>query len=820
MMLLGKSYQIQVLGLLLLLIFSTLAFGAVERWAYSISQLLIFSLASLVILRALIKGERITLGGGMGFILLLFSLIPILQLIPLSSSILRNLSPATYQLLHTLERTNAGDFHPISIYPFATEESFFFLLSLFFIFFLFKNSLKDEIKRERFALLLILFISFFSLFAIVEKLTWNGKLYWVRALKEEGDPFGSFVNRNNAVCFLTAGFFLALGYYLEKKNEGKGILLFLLPSMVGGAILYSSSKGGILNFILSLSIFLGLFIRKTRRSWKGFLPTLVLLILFLLLLLSPQKINPVLEKIHLPYLKELTDFTRINLWRDALSIPLDFPLIGTGGGTFSRIFTKYKRVPEELLFEHAENEYLEVAVEGGMLAVTLTFFLFLLFGKRLKENIQKARGSLTFLRLGAVVGVLSLGIHSLFDFALEIPAIAYFAVAVLFFATAPEGERAENRGKRNIPLSIIFISLSLLGIYWGASGVLLTENLKQEELRIAREIHYSPKPPLRERGNSGYLLALADYASSLANERGGQIELTLLEEAVKADPVNFELYLRLGNAYATRGREKEAVASFEKALLLNPRSSRVHYILGMWLIGRDYEEGVKHLREAISLYPKYLELILSYLLAKGIPPERIVDTLPQKKDILIAASNILIKRNEEEASALCLARAIKIVEEKGEKEKAIKYRLRLSRLLTKRGDYAKALAEVEKVLSLNPAEPNAHYQRGIIYLRMRRYQEAVSSFEKAVALSKGNKDFLIGLGIGYYSLKDYHQAEGVFLSAQEMGKRDDPITHLWLARVYLKRGERDKALREYKKLLTLDPGNKEAKKWIARLEKK
>ncbi|MBX3438963.1 MAG: hypothetical protein KF861_15840, partial [Planctomycetaceae bacterium] len=50
-----------------------------------------------------------------------------------------------------------------------------------------------------------------AFFGIVQKLTWNGLLFWSVPLRQGGTPFASFVNRNNAAGYLNLCLAAALG---------------------------------------------------------------------------------------------------------------------------------------------------------------------------------------------------------------------------------------------------------------------------------------------------------------------------------------------------------------------------------------------------------------------------------------------------------------------------------------------------------------------------------------------------------------------------------------------------------------------------------
>ena len=54
-----------------------------------------------------------------------------------------------------------------------------------------------------------------------------------------------------------------------------------------------------------------------------------------------------------------------------------------------------------------------------------------------------------------------------------------------------------------------------------------------------------------------------------------------LELAVKQDPVNVELFIRLGFTYAKLEKADDAQKAFENAVRLNPKKAVAHYMLGL-----------------------------------------------------------------------------------------------------------------------------------------------------------------------------------------------------------------------------------------------
>ena len=115
----------------------------------------------------------------------------------------------------------------------------------------------------------------------------------------------------------------------------------------------------------------------------------------------------------------------------ALDLVKDFPLTGTGAGSFYGAFVRY-RSPGDHFFDHAHNDYVELLSEWGLVGVGLLGLLVLstvVVSLRclVKRQSHMARG----MAFGCLMAMLALAIHSSVDFNLQIPANALLIVVVL-----------------------------------------------------------------------------------------------------------------------------------------------------------------------------------------------------------------------------------------------------------------------------------------------------------------------------------------------------------------------------------------------------
>jgi O-antigen ligase len=116
---------------------------------------------------------------------------------------------------------------------------------------------------------------------------------------------------------------------------------------------------------------------------------------------------------------------------DARGIVQDFPLFGTGAGSFATTFVRYQS-PGNLYFDHAHNDYVEWLADhgwgGAVLIVGLVLSSLLACVHVLRHRRSR---SMRGVALGVVMACLCLAIHSTVDFNLQLPANALTLVFVL-----------------------------------------------------------------------------------------------------------------------------------------------------------------------------------------------------------------------------------------------------------------------------------------------------------------------------------------------------------------------------------------------------
>ena len=120
------------------------------------------------------------------------------------------------------------------------------------------------------------------------------------------------------------------------------------------------------------------------------------------------------------------------------------------------------------------------------------------------------------------------------------------------------------------------------------------------------------------------------------------------------------------------------------------------------------------------------------------------------------------------------------------------------------GDYPTAIERFGAALKDDPALHDAAYNLAVTYRRIGRHEESLAMLEDLVRRERGNAGYHFALGHARYHAGDYRRAAESFNEAL----RIDPghLEALFsLASAYERGGQREQALRAWRRYLELDP---------------
>jgi O-antigen ligase len=261
---------------------------------------------------------------------------------------------------------------------------------------------------------------------------------------QDSSVAGTFISRNTFAGYLLMVIPLGTGFVLSRERvgrmrfggwrnrlsslDGKTILLgFGVIVMILGLI-FSASRMGILSLLLSFTFCAFLF----RDPGEGRRISRVPIVVLGLALLWAAWIG--LDAVIGRFLATSEDFgSRWAVWADTYKIVRDFPLFGSGLGTFWQVFPMYRSFNILTLTEHAENDFLQLASETGLAGIGLLLILFSSFFYKALSGVRSLswRDPQRYTGMGGLVGILALMFHSLVEKNFLIPGNTFLFAVIL-----------------------------------------------------------------------------------------------------------------------------------------------------------------------------------------------------------------------------------------------------------------------------------------------------------------------------------------------------------------------------------------------------
>jgi O-antigen ligase len=243
----------------------------------------------------------------------------------------------------------------------------------------------------------------------------------------------------------------AIAFMLSPKMR----LRLLLIVMVIALVLTRSRMGNAALFVSMVTVGLLAILVARKNAPQTIVLIASLIIIDVLVVGTWVGLERVVERIQQTELadadggKSESVEARTEAARTALPIIADYPVFGTGGGSFYNIFLSYRTTKYGYTYvDHTHNDFVEIATDYGLVGLALLGTLVALSLVTAIKTLAQRKARLPWgIAFGVTMAIVALLFHSAVDFNLQIPANAMTIVIILAmgwiarYVPAPKGVR-------------------------------------------------------------------------------------------------------------------------------------------------------------------------------------------------------------------------------------------------------------------------------------------------------------------------------------------------------------------------------------------
>jgi O-antigen ligase len=314
--------------------------------------------------------------------------------------------------------------------------------------FLAGQTLLRGVQARSLALIFSVYGAALAVFALLQGISSNGKLYWIRQPRSGGWIYGPYVNHNHYAGLMEMLVPIPLVVSLTRLAPPKvRAVAGAAAAVMVGTIFLSGSRGGMLAIFAELIILAALLVQQ-KRGWRTAVGIGVFLTIVIGLFVWIGGDQLIKRTATLgPGHSELSADIRSYINRDGFRMFLKKPVLGWGLGSFPLVYPQFRTFYTNFFVNEAHNDYLQLLVELGLLGFgTMVWFIVMVYKRairKIKHWPTEMSGAVT---LACVLGLSGILVHGAVDFNLQIPAnAALFYVLCTVAASEPFAKPAHKR---------------------------------------------------------------------------------------------------------------------------------------------------------------------------------------------------------------------------------------------------------------------------------------------------------------------------------------------------------------------------------------
>ena len=422
--------------------------------------------AAWVTRQALSRGQTVWKISACELLLLSAIGLVVLQLMPLPSSLIATFSPHLTKLLPlwmpgTQPPDALGTWNQLSLTPDSTRAGLAMLLCYGLLFIVTVQRIQSVEDVERLLRWFAISAIALACVGLLQYLASNGKFLWVyeHPFRDTNDAVqGPFINKNHFAHLLALGLgplvwsvqraISRLQASRDPSFHDNGLTtadvewLVMVQTIGLGVVMFAGlmtlSRGGAVAMFAALAVSGALLYRIGAISGR-FIATFGMIALLVggaLAIHGYQRVEERLNDFTAGSIEELdNNGVRRKLWAADLAAARDFAAVGTGIGTHRDVYRMYLSETRDQEMTHAENGYLQVALESGLPGLTMLLGGIGLATYWCLEALRTTKNRRTYVAAVAVASGLAASVlHSWGDFVWYISSC--MAATVLLLACA------------------------------------------------------------------------------------------------------------------------------------------------------------------------------------------------------------------------------------------------------------------------------------------------------------------------------------------------------------------------------------------------
>jgi tetratricopeptide (TPR) repeat protein len=308
--------------------------------------------------------------------------------------------------------------------------------------------------------------------------------------------------------------------------------------------------------------------------------------------------------------------------------------------------------------------------------------------------------------------------------------------------------------------------------------------------------------------NDGAYYGMGDVYIKMMNWKEA---IPALEKSVQLNPELKDVYFNIASAHHELKEFAEAADAYKKFIDGGPRQPFEAYNrLGLCQMEMEqYADAVLSFQEALKGIPD--DVNITYKLAQAFEKagqlEQAAETYYSlaelsPKDARIYFNTVINMYNAAKMPDKAAEAANRMIELNPNDPDAL---FNLGFMLVQMKKFEEAIEILDRVIALTPEMEYAYLNKGFSFYSLKRYKDAIEAYKKTVELFPENPDAWMFLGMSYMQIKSWHMAVEPLTKSIEI-RPENGNAYYNLAICYLNLKDNYSARDIFNKLQSVDPG--------------